>query len=74
MQILIKNFQKYYKLDGEICIDERLIKAKGRFSYKQYMPDKKSKYGVKIFSLAESKSGYNYNLYIYTGKNLVLPI
>ena len=33
------------------------------------MPDKKNKYGIKMFILAESKSGYVSDLDIYTGKN-----
>ena len=52
-----------------MSIDEKMIKSNNRCSFKQYLPDKKAKYGIKVFELAESSSGYVSNFKIYTGKN-----
>jgi hypothetical protein len=68
IQMMINRYQKFYTCDKEISIDERMIKSKNRCNFRQYMPDKKYKYGIKVFELAESKTGYISNLEIYTGK------
>ncbi|CAH1999335.1 unnamed protein product [Acanthoscelides obtectus] len=40
----------------------------GRCPFKQYIPSKPAKYGVKIWTLCDSKTSYAYKLQIYTGK------
>ncbi|GBN07442.1 PiggyBac transposable element-derived protein 4, partial [Araneus ventricosus] len=52
----------------DISIDESLIGYKGRLGWKQYIPTKRSRFGVKLFQLCESESGYIRNSIIYTGK------
>ena len=51
-----------------ISIDEELLLFKGRLSFKQYIPSKRSRYGIKIFSLCED-TGYLYNSQVYLGKH-----
>ena len=43
-------------------------KLKGRLNIKQYIKIKPIKWGIKIFTLAEAKSGYVLNLLPYAGK------
>lgn len=44
---------------GENCtIDEMLEAFRGRCSFRQYIPNKPSKYGIKIFSLVDSRAFY----------------
>ena len=63
---------KYYIPKKELSIDETMRKFKGRIYFKQYMPIKPStKWGIKIWSLCESKTGYLLNYEIYTGKKNV---
>ncbi|XP_043498406.1 uncharacterized protein LOC122521627 [Polistes fuscatus] len=38
-----------------------------RLSYKQYNPSNKARFGIKVYKLCESSSGYCYNFKIYTG-------
>ena len=38
-----------------------MIGFKGRLSFIQYMPKNPTKWGMKAFVLADSKSGYTYN-------------
>ncbi|CAH1989313.1 unnamed protein product [Acanthoscelides obtectus] len=52
----------------EVCIDESMIKFKGRHSLKQYLPKKPIKRGYKVWILA-NKSGYCQKFQIYTGKS-----
>eukprot|EP00117_Sycon_ciliatum_P013188 scpid78025/ scgid4574/ PiggyBac transposable element-derived protein 4 len=51
-----------------IAIDERMVKTKARFSYKQCIRNKPVKFGVKVFALCDSDSSYLCNFKIYTGR------
>ena len=53
----------------QMTVDEAMIPFKGRLGFKQYMKDKATKWGIKVFVLADAKSGYVYRMQIYTGKN-----
>lgn len=48
-------------------MDEELLLWKGRLVFKQYIPLKQARFGIKIFSLCEN-SGYLWNSYVYLGK------
>ena len=47
-----------------------MIPFKGRLSFKQYMKDKPTKWGIKVFTLSDATNGYIYRLQIYCGKSL----
>jgi len=53
---ICENLLRKYALSvsvGEICcIDESLLKFKGRLSFKQYLPFKRSRFGIKFFWLS----------------------
>ena len=40
---------------------------KGRLGWKQYLPLKRSRFGIKIYMICESNSGYVWDFIIYTG-------
>ena len=50
-----------------VTIDETMVPWQGRLSFKQYIPGKAHKYGVKIYKLAAT-NGYTWNYIIYTGQ------
>lgn len=50
-------------------IDEAMSKFKGRSSLKQYLPLKPVKRGVKSWVRCDSKTGYTYDLNIYSGRD-----
>ena len=52
------------------AIDEAMIPFKGRLIFKQYMKDKPTKWGITVFVLADSPTGYVKRLQVYTGKGL----
>ena len=51
-----------------MAIDEGMIGYKGRLSFKQYMPAKPTKYGIKLFAICDSVTGYCLKCHIYTGR------
>ena len=66
--LLLKNFQSLYRLGQAISIDEAMVLWRGRLQFRQYIPGKRHKYGVKIYLLC-SPNGYVYNAKIYCGKS-----
>ncbi|XP_025266673.1 uncharacterized protein LOC112638721 [Camponotus floridanus] len=65
---LNSNFKKYYKPDEILCVDESLVPFRGRIVFRQYIKQKRHRYGIKVFKLC-SGPGYTYSFRIYTGKD-----
>lgn len=66
---LRKKFMTVYIPERNIAIDESMIGWKGRLGWKQYIPSKRKRFGIKVFALCESSSGYFYNFIFYTGSD-----
>jgi len=62
-------FQSLYLPGQNIVIDESLTLWRGRLSFRQCIPLKSSKFGIKSYELCESSSGYLWSFIIYTGKD-----
>ena len=57
-----------FKPTKNISVDEGMIAFRGRLSFKQYMPAKPTKYGIKVWMAADSSNGYVLNFDVYLGK------
>ena len=70
---MFEHFQLMYSMSQNVCIDESLLLWKGHH-FTQYFPIKalSSRFGVKLFKLCESSSGYIYRFRIYVGKHNLL--
>lgn len=68
LEYLIGKFQSTYTPESEIAVDESLLLWKGRLGWKMYIPKKRARFGMESFHLCESKSGYVWNILVYTGK------
>jgi len=60
-----------YGPGSNLSIDESIIKYKGRIHFKQYLPSKPCKWGIKQYALCESKTGYALKFITYFGKNSI---
>jgi hypothetical protein len=49
-------------------VEEQLVAFRGRCPFKQYIPSKRAKYGIKIWTLCDSNTSYVLKAQIYTGK------
>lgn len=65
---LVQKWQNKYQPHREISVDETLVPFKGRTKLLQYIPSKPHKWGIKVWTLADSTSSYVYNWQLYTGK------
>lgn len=67
LQYLEQKFRKFYTPNKHVSIDESTIGFKGRVSFRVYNKDKPTKWGIKVYVLADSLNGYVFALEPYFG-------
>ncbi|KAL4088632.1 hypothetical protein QTP88_023721 [Uroleucon formosanum] len=71
IRTLFDNFvthcQNNYTVGENVTIDEMLEDFRGRCSFRQYIPNKPNKYGIKIQALVDSRTFYTANMEVYVG-------
>lgn len=73
MALIRENCQNLVDPGPIFAIDEQLMLYKGRLHFRQYIKSKRSRFGIKIFSLCPSAPelrGYTWNFCIYVGKDI----
>lgn len=73
-QSLKKKFSTVFVPYKKICIDESVVQWKGRLSFKQFLPKKRHRFGVKCFVMCDCRTGFVMDLIIYTGKQTRLEM
>ncbi|XP_019891791.2 uncharacterized protein LOC109612283 [Musca domestica] len=68
-----QNCEKNFSCGSYITVDEKLEGFRGRCSFRQYIPNKPAKYGIKIFSAVDSTTYYTSKLEIYCGQQPLGP-
>ena len=58
LDLIVPLFESEYNTQENVSIDEAMIPFKGRLRFKQYMKDKPTKWGIKVFVLADATNGY----------------
>lgn len=66
--LFLTNFQNFFVPSAEMTLDEQLLAFRGRCPFRQYIPSKPAKYGVKVFALVDVHYPYTFNLEIYAGQ------
>jgi hypothetical protein len=69
LSMFAENCRAGWTVAKELSIDEMMIRFKGRCAWKQYMPDKPIKWGLKVWGLCNAKNGYLLNFELYCGKS-----
>lgn len=67
LEKLRESFQSKIVPGEYICIDETLVPFKGKLKFKQYISNKRHKFGIKLFKLC-LEGGYLYDLKVYCGQ------
>lgn len=73
MQMVIDGFKKYFYPFQKVVIDESLVLFKGRLVFKQYIPSKRHRFGIKLFVLCDCETGTILDMIVYTGTDVDIP-
>lgn len=77
LDFLNKKFMEHYIPGENLSIDESTVAFKGKISFLAYNPKKPTKWGLRVYVLADSESSYIYSFVPYYGKittdNLIRP-
>ncbi|EFN85041.1 PiggyBac transposable element-derived protein 4, partial [Harpegnathos saltator] len=65
--MLRQSLRKVFYPFEYLCIDDSLLLHKGRLSFKQYIPSKRNRFGIKSFILCDTKTGFVQNFIVYSG-------
>ncbi|XP_070565578.1 piggyBac transposable element-derived protein 4-like [Ptychodera flava] len=60
-------FRSVYKPEQHLSLDEGMVPWRGNISFRQYIPNKPDRFGLKAYQINESSSGYTSVFDIYTG-------
>jgi hypothetical protein len=60
-------FCDLYNPSEHLAVDEVIVFFKGRVVFRQYIPKKHKRFGIKIYKLCDSL-GYTYDMSVYLGK------
>jgi len=63
-QILKEKFSKFYSPSEHLAVDEVIVKFKGRVIFRQYIPNKHKRFGIKIYKLCD-ETGYTYDMSLF---------
>ena len=69
--ILNNKFYELYNPTEHLAIDEVIVLFKGRVIFRQYIPKKHKRFGIKIYKLCDAL-GYAYDMSVYLGKQWLL--
>ena len=67
-EMFLANTPLMYKPGSDMTIDEQLIATRGRCNFKQYIPSKPGKYGIKVFWICDSTTSYPLKGEVYLGR------
>ena len=73
LDVVLTKCKENYIPHKEQAIDEAMIGIKGRLGFKQYLPAKPTKFGIKVWEQANSCNGYVGEFQVYTGREGVRP-
>lgn len=68
MNLICNQFKRTVLPGEDLVIDESMVPWRGRLTFRQYLPAKSHKYGVKLYKIC-SPDGYTYDIRVYAGKN-----
>ena len=61
---LVDRFSSVFMPGKNLCIDQSLLLWKGRLFFKQYIPKKRNRFGIKLFLLSDCETRYILRFFI----------
>ncbi|CAK1585495.1 unnamed protein product [Parnassius mnemosyne] len=68
LDIIIENSRTIYTPGDTVVVDESMVHFRGRLHFRQYIPSKSHKYGIKIYKLC-TVDGFTWGYQIYCGQS-----
>lgn len=68
LNLIIQNCRSIYTPGEVIVVDESMVHFRGRLLFRQYLPSKAHKYGIKIYKIC-TVDGYTWGYKIYCGQS-----
>ena len=69
IDVIQENAMLQYHPHRENATNEAMVAFRGRLGFRQYIPAKPHKYGIKVWVRADSHNGYVCEFSVYTGKD-----
>lgn len=66
--MFVAQLTKFYVPGPDLCVDEQLVAYRGRCNFRQYIPSKPAKYGIKIWWCCDAGTSYPLTGDIYLGR------
>jgi len=63
------SYAKFCNPSENLAVDEVIVKYRGRVIFRQYIPKKRKRSGIKIYKLCD-EAGYTCAMRVYLGKDL----
>ena len=73
LNALCEKFRLFFRPFQNVCIDESLLLFRGRVVFRQYIPSKRARFGIKFFVICDCKTGYCLDMIVYTGTDVDVP-
>ena len=70
LDLIVTKVKSLFKPFRNLCIDESLILFRGRVVFRQYIPSKRHRYGIKLFVIADCDTGIVLDIVVYTATDL----
>lgn len=64
---------KLFNPSAYVTVDEQLVSFRGNCPFRQYMPKKPAKYGIKFWILCDNETSYVWNIQPYLGRPINQP-
>ena len=68
LDVILRQVEDNYVPYQDLSIDEAMIAFRGHLSFRQYLPAKPTKYGVKVWEICDSRNGYCFDFDVYLGR------
>ena len=63
-----RKYQEFYQPRQNVAVDKCMVKSRHRSGIKQFNKDKPTRWGIKLWVLADSSNGYTIDFDVYVGK------
>ncbi|XP_055070455.2 piggyBac transposable element-derived protein 4 [Misgurnus anguillicaudatus] len=64
----IKRLRSMYNPGANVTVDEGMVRFRGRCPFKQFIPHKLGKYGMKVWAACDARTSYVLSMQVHTGE------